>query len=189
MIGPRRLRAKNLWVTHAKGMTMNRSYKLPVQSVILSALCILLSSCQQGGVYVPPSAPHTYTTDTQTQHTLTGLRIGCRSVGVLRDGGGDTIIGQMIGAPDKLEYYIDGRLVATNNPSTNLDTFLELPPGEHRLLVQYVGGPVALRYRRWEYDFTLSSGQRGTFSSEVDNKGEYKVNGFTDVSSSSPVAD
>jgi len=91
-------------------------------------LCVLLYGCGGSG-YTPPMTHHTYITNTQEHHQLTSVEI------INRD---DSLfdVGSAVGLPDYIEYFIDGRQVAYHKANSNFRTNVQIPPGDHQLIIQ-----------------------------------------------------
>lgn len=165
--------------------TISISYGNKIYFCLFLVPIIILASCTP---YSPPTVQHSYFTNTQSHHELTGLKI-------LYEAGLETgadVIGQ-IGFATFVwtEYFIDGRKVAKHAPTQGLDTFVQLPPGRHQLVIQGASqGVLTLgaksRDYKLVYDFVLDEGQRGTFSSNSvpgQYGSGYSTKGFEDVSS------
>ena len=120
------------------------------KNIIISLLCLIIISC---AAYSPPTTPYTYTTNTQTSHKLTGLRI-------INKGKFDPLSSvASMGGADKSYYYIDGRLVGKFAWTKSYDSLVQLPPGEHELVVTTWSGS------KYIYIFHLNEGQIGSFKS------------------------
>lgn len=107
--------------------------------------------------YYSPPAPayqHTYTTDTQAAHKLTGI--------TLFHTGGNSV-----------DWYVDGRLVASHRTgfvsSPDFNTFVQLPPGEHEIVFEAYDDLLGVRDDRGFYRvaFTLSPGENGRVISKA----------------------
>lgn len=155
------------------------------KALIVIGLVFVMCSCT---TYTPPMVQHTYITSTQSQHALTGLNISYRA-GLET---GSDVIGQIgFATMVKTQYFIDGRLVACHPPQKGLETFVQLPPGHHQLIVQGTSqGAITLGFKVSDYKlvyvFELSEGQIGTFIAKSvpgEYTSGYLPEGFENVSS------
>jgi hypothetical protein len=59
---------------------------------------------------------------------------------------------------DNVKYYIDGNKVASHNSDANFETMVQLPPGEHNLIVDYG------KSYKCKYNFMIGRAQIGAFN-------------------------
>jgi hypothetical protein len=135
--------------------------------ILLLGLLVLSSCCSTA--YTPPQVQHTYTTSTQgpRRHAVSGLNITYEDE-MKGDAAISTLIGAVLLSAEKIEFFIDGRLVASGLRSQGIKTFVQLPPGEHELHWQFtLQGATTLgeksAYHKQTYQFELAEGQKGKF--------------------------
>lgn len=116
-----------------------------VSVVSLFAVLFIVLGC--GTPYRAPDAPHMYVTNTQDYHDLGGLKISY-----------DTYLS--FPAPVTIEYFIDTREIGSHQIFQDYRTMIQLPPGNHQLIVQEKEFPSGLHYV-CVYNFTLGRGQIG----------------------------
>lgn len=129
---------------------------------MICVVCIFVSVVIVGCVapYAPSPVQHTYITNTQDYHRLSGLSIKYDT--------GDPVIramGAVMGLSVNFSYFIDGRLVGEHNRGANFDTFIQLPPGNHQLIVQAVEtfiGTAPMVHCKDTYLFDLEDNQNAT---------------------------
>jgi hypothetical protein len=110
-----------------------KSQKLRERWVSIFACTFLFALNACSTVYEAPSSSYVYTTSTQSQHELAGLNI-------VHKGDYTERVGQlMILSYSKVDFYIDGRLIASTDIARSLKTFVQLPPGMHELRFQNKG--------------------------------------------------
>lgn len=124
-------------------------------TIIAFILALTVSACLAP---TKPSKP------TSSKHGLTGLNIIYNAAKPIRKG-----VAQAVTlTASKIEFHIDGRLVASGLEARNLKTFVPLPPGEHELVYQLTArGLMTLgmktRGPKHAYRFILAEEQAGTF--------------------------
>ena len=104
-----------------------------------------------------PTAAHTYTTSTQLEYRGTGLNVELRK-------------GNSINADHWVKILVDGRKVLETHGWAAKSTFIALPHGNHQLrIVEWnTGWIVPSEGGTGLFEFTLSLGQRGTFTMDMD---------------------
>jgi len=123
---------------------------------VVMMLCMVLYGCGGSG-YTPPMTQYTYITNTQEKyHQLTSVEIVNKNRSLLD-------IGSMVGLPDFIEYFIDGRTVAFHKTNKNFRTNVQIPPGDHQLIIQMVSRVAHVpRFRDankiWVWDVSLEEG-------------------------------
>lgn len=133
-----------------------------------AALCALavgfLSGCAG---YHAPTVSHTYVTNTQDYHQLSALRIKCQVV----DGLLTAAAASVFGLREYQAFYVDGREVFRTNGIQSAETLVQLPPGDHELLVtEKVEGALtfnsAADAARYRIRFTLRPGTTATVTTQ-----------------------
>ncbi|MGP8155100.1 MAG: hypothetical protein ACLQBQ_13350, partial [Smithella sp.] len=89
---------------------------------------------------------HTHETNSQDDNSLNGLRI---------INYGDYVLPEPY---DIVNYYIDGKKVASHNADKKFETLIQLSPGEYHLIVENGS------YYNCKYSFKIDRGQIGTFN-------------------------
>ena len=97
------------------------------QAISLAAVAgalLLLYGCN---TYGPSGLQHTYVTSTQDYHQLAGIDF------YFKKGPTDPFSAV---SGNKLYIYVDGRLACKHSTQRNGQTFVQLPPGEHEIVLQ-----------------------------------------------------
>ena len=128
-------------------------------------LLFSFTGCWGGPTYTPPKIPYQYNTNTQQSHILTGITIKCPAERW-------DAVNQLIGLTKNYQiWYIDGRKVLTQQIEQDAETFIQLPPGDHELILQRCWrGLLTLGtkqndggIKRLVFEFTLEEGAKAIF--------------------------
>lgn len=135
---------------------------MSIRAQVIFTMVAVIGLFGCGTSYVPSSLPHTYVTNTQTYHQPTGIVISHR------DGGGSVgtaAAAALFATTSYIDVFVDGRRALRVGGFDDVETFVQLPPGEHVIGIVGTGG--GLLTVGWgsqligEYSFSLSPGQRG----------------------------
>ncbi len=154
----------------------------------IALLGAMVAGCSTSGGYGRGSnLQHTYVTNTQQNHALTGAVLSYNP-----DGGKQFLnsIGQVLTATKlKLNFYLNHELVDSTNVVSAYENFLRIPPGVHEFAVEVhgvglytMGVPSTIYLGVWEFE--VSRSRRAVINvREGGGKGPMSVE-FEDVTNS-----
>lgn len=135
--------------------------------ILATVAVVMMTGCTSTEA---PTVQHTYVTNTQDYHELAGLKIRCVAGPMASL---NFAIGAAVRTPEYQEFFVDGRSVLKTNGLNSAETFLQLPPGEHELVVVdrlkgelTFGAAVDARQKKYRIHFTLGRGKTATLSTQ-----------------------